>query len=104
MQNCSDVSAKARTVAINHPYIAFIPSDSSVQFCIIAERNILTQSKYFQNSLSSLIASYYAFGIEYPVSNKHCLIFVEYFLLNIKYGKIPDPVTRFISSMDTIKL
>ena len=66
MQNCSDVSAKAITVATNHPYIVFIPSDCTVEFCVVAERNIVTKCKYFQNSLSSLIAAYYTFGIEYP--------------------------------------
>ena len=104
MQNCSDVSAKAMTVAVNHPYIAVIPSDSAVQFCVIVERNVLTKSKYFQCSLLSLIASYYVFGIEYPTSSKSSLIFVEYFLLNIKSDKIPDVATRFMSSIDSIKL
>jgi hypothetical protein len=104
MQHCSDVSAKAMTVVTNHPYIAFIPSDSTVQFCVIAERNVINKSKYFQCSLTSLIASYYTFGIEYPTTSKVSLIFVEYFLLNIKYDKIPDAVTRFMSSIDSIKL
>lgn len=104
MQNCSDVSAKAVTVATNHPYIAFIPCDSTVQFCVIAERNVLTTSKYFQSSLSSLVAAYYTFGIEYPTTSKASLIFVENFLFNIKNGKVPDAVTRFMSSIDSIKL
>ena len=104
MQNCSDVSAKAMAVATNHPYIAFIPSDSTVQFCVIAERNVLTKSKYFQCSLSSLIASYYAFGIEYPIASKASLIFVEHCLLHIKNDKIPDAATRFMSSIDSIKV
>ena len=104
--DCSDVSAKAVTVATNHPYIAFIPCDSTVQFCVIAERNVLTTSKYFQSSLSSLVAAYYiyTFGIEYPTTSKASLIFVENFLFNIKNGKVPDAVTRFMSSIDSIKL
>ena len=103
MQNCSDVSAKAMTVATNHPYIAFVPSDSTVQFCVTAERNVLTKSKYFQSSLSSLIAAYHTFGIEYPTASKVSLIFIEFFLLNIS-DKIPDAATRFMSSIDSIKL
>ena len=87
MQNCSDVSAKALTVATNHPYIVVIPSDSAVQFCIIVERNVLIKSKYFQCSLLSLIAAYYVFGIEYPTSSKSSLIFDEYFLLTSRVTK-----------------
>ena len=98
------MSAKAITVGINHPYIAVIPSDSTVQFCVIVERNVLTKSKYFQCSLLSLVAAFYVFGIQYPTSSKSSLIFVEHFLLNIKNDKIPDAVTRFMSSIDSIKL
>lgn len=104
MQNCSDVSAKAMTVATNHPYIAVITSDSAVQFCVIVERNVINKSKYFQCSLLSLIAAYYVFGIEYPASSKSSLIFVERFILNITTYKIPDAATRFMSSIESITL
>lgn len=104
MQASSDISATAKSVAYNHPYIAFVPSDAAVQFCVIAERNVVVTSKYFQSALFSLIAAYYAFGIEYPTANKACLIFVQHYLLNVKEDKLPDVVTRFISSIDSIKL
>ena len=61
-------------------------------------------SKYFLSSLISLIGAYYVFGIEYPSTNKACLIFVQNYLLNIKEDKLPDAVTSFISSIDSIKL
>ena len=104
MQASSDISAKAKSVAHRHPYIAFVPSDTAVQFCVIAEKIVVLTSKYFQSALLSLIAAYYTFGMEYPTANKACLIFVQHYLLNIKEDKLPDAVTRFISSIDSLKL
>ena len=104
MQASSDISAKAKTVGYNHPYITFVPSNAAVQFCVIAERNMMVKSKYFQSSLLCLIAAYYAFGMEYPTANKAYLVFVQHYLLNIKVDKLPDAVTRFSSSIDSMKL
>ena len=90
------------TVPYNHPYIGVVAGDATVQFFVIAERNVLVRSKSFQSSLKSLIAAYYAFGICYPTATKAPLIFIQHFLLNIKEVKLPDNIIRFVSSIDSL--
>ena len=76
-QGSSDLAESAMKLSCNHPYIGVVMYDSSIFFCVVAERIVLASSSTFLSSLMSLIAAYYAFDISYPThlhpADKHLL-------------------------------
>ena len=82
----------------NHPYIAMVIGESSVQLLLVAERCVLEaieESTVFVGS----IAAYY-FNMAYPKPILAVLLFIQYYLLVVK-DKQPTPIalTKFLSSL-----
>ena len=90
-------------IACSAPYIGFVPADSSFNFVIIVEKQILTKIKSFFCAIQCLISAYFTFDIQYPNYFKSTLLMLQHFVLGIQDGQsMPPAVTRLMSSMDKL--
>ena len=84
--------------ACSAPYIGFVPADSSFNFVVIVEKQILTKIKSFC-AIQCLISAHFTFDIQYSNYFKSMLM-LQRFVLGIQDGQ--STVTRLMSSMDKL--
>ena len=61
-----DLEETVEKVPQNHPYIAVLLGDSSLQIFIVAERIVLCECEVFSDAVTALVATYFTFNIWVP--------------------------------------
>ena len=87
----------------NHPYIGVVAGDDSLSFSVVTERLLILSTGSFFKAFQALMASFYAFNIEYPKALSTPLIFIQHFIFSIKEESLPPAIVRFISSVDKLE-
>ena len=97
--NCNlDVEVKKNPH--NHPYIAMVTGDASLQFFKIAERIVVCESEGFMGALIDLVCVYFAYNIQYPKPLYPVLLFIQRYIMDIKDDQpIPPALTRTLSAL-----
>ena len=70
--------------AINHPYIAIVQMDFSINMFLVIEREVVCQTKSVFNSIQVLLASYFVFNIVYPKLLGGLFLFFKRYLFKIE--------------------
>lgn len=72
------------TIQQNWPYMVLVPHDATYQIFLVAERQILAEPSSCWEGLKSLIGAYFSFNIEYPLLSKAFLIFLQFYVMELK--------------------
>ena len=101
MQITSDIDTSIDKIQQAEPYILLSVGEGSLQFFVVAEKQIFCESSSLIDAIKDVFATYFVFDIQYPKATNPVLIFLQRFLLDIKdLQPIPATVTRLISMMD----
>lgn len=83
-------------------YIGVVISSAAIELFVVAEGIIFETTDSFNEVLTSLLATYYTFNIQY-VSLYAFFIFIQRFVFGLVDSQtVPPIVTRTISSMDNL--
>ena len=87
----------------NHPHIGVVAGDDSLSFSVVIERLLILSTGSFFKASQALMASFYAFNIEYPKALSTPLIFIQHFIFSIEEESLPPTIVHFISSVDKLE-
>ena len=98
MQITCDVDEEVKKLPYNYPYLLLVEGESSLQFFLVVEKAILSESEGFLGALLDLICTYFTFDIVYPKPLYPVLLFIQRFVMDIKDNqKIPPALTRVLT-------
>ena len=103
MQILCDLDEEVGKLPYIYPYIAVVEGESSVQFFLVAEKVIVSESDGFVDALLDLICAYLTYNIVYPNPLYPVLIFIQRFIMDIKDNQtVPPSVVRVMNSCSTV--
>ena len=87
---------------INHPYIAVVSMDFSVDMFLVVEREIVCSIKSVFQAVQLLLSAYYVFNISYPKLLGGFFVFLKCYVFKLKAvkEKLPVSVSQLCSVLD----
>lgn len=92
-----DETEKITKVDSDHPYILRVDHDDNVTFCVIVEREILTESNKLVTAINVMMAAYYVFNIKYNRDLAPVYKYLQHYLFKLPEKKLPVRVAELHS-------
>ena len=96
-----DLDEQLAQTDFNHPYIAVIEMDYTINMFLVVEREIVCSVKSVFQAVKVLLASYYVFNIAYPNLLGGLFVFLLYYVFKVKpKERVPVSVSQLCSVID----